>query len=352
MLMLVVLACLCAVHALPPRADAGNPSPAEAVARAAAESAHPTADLKGLCDHAVGLWYGLAHSGQASARTHWLAIPANRKAPLAPRQPAGALVFYGVVSSGYGHVAIADGNGYIWSTDILRAGKVDRVPWQMVVQKWGLPLLGWSDPVFPGVYDGPRLNSSLTESLAGNPTPKEAVARAAAESAHPTVDLYDLCDHAVGLWYGLSHSGQVSARTHWLAIPGDRKHRLGAQQPEGALVFYGVESNGFGHVAIATGTGHIWSTDILRKGKVDLVPWQLVVQKWGLPLLGWSDPVFPGLYDGPHLRRNATAPNVPIPVPAVVRADPPSIGGPSTSADAIPVPDVVRVDPPFLPRKH
>ena len=42
-------------------------------AAAAQESAHPTLNLKGLCDHAVGLWYGLAHSGQVRA-TLFLAL--------------------------------------------------------------------------------------------------------------------------------------------------------------------------------------------------------------------------------------------------------------------------------------
>lgn len=135
-------------------------SPAEAVAAAAQQSAHPTLNLKGLCDHAVALWYGLDHSGQPSARQHWLNIPSSRKYPGATHFPEGALVFYGVVSSGYGHVAIADGKGFIWSTDILRAGKVDRVPWRLVYTKWGLPLLGWSDPVFPGLWSGPRLHNS------------------------------------------------------------------------------------------------------------------------------------------------------------------------------------------------
>lgn len=121
-------------------------TPAQAVAAAAAQSAHPTLNLQGLCDHAVGLWYGLDHSGQASARTHWLALPANRKHPGATNMPMGSLVFYGVTSSGFGHVAIADGQGFIWSTDILRVGKVDRVDWRLVLTKWGLPLLGWSDP--------------------------------------------------------------------------------------------------------------------------------------------------------------------------------------------------------------
>ena len=123
-----------------------------------------------------------------------------------------------------------------------------------------------------------------------------AVARAAAESAHPTVNLGALCDHFVGMCWGLAHSGQVDAASHWAAIPAARKHPGNAlDAPAGSLVFFNPD-----HVAISAGGGKVWSTDILRPGKVDLVTIATITSKWSSfihGVLGWADPLFPGTAD-------------------------------------------------------
>lgn len=60
--------------------------------------------------------------------------------------PRGAFVFW---SGGkHGHVAISDGGGYVWSTDIKRRGKVDRYPIAGIPLKWyGRKLRGWTEDV-------------------------------------------------------------------------------------------------------------------------------------------------------------------------------------------------------------
>ena len=121
-----------------------------ACARAAQESAHPTQNLSGLCDHAVAGYYGLPHSGSPSARLHWHAIPADRKHTGNP--PAGALLFFGNASdTGNWHITLATGDAVTnWTTDMVRPGKVDRTRVDATARWVGLSYLGWTDPVFPG----------------------------------------------------------------------------------------------------------------------------------------------------------------------------------------------------------
>lgn len=46
-----------------------------------------------------------------------------------------------------GHVAVSDGGGYCWSTDIKRTGKVDRVPIKSITSAWGQNYRGWSEDI-------------------------------------------------------------------------------------------------------------------------------------------------------------------------------------------------------------
>lgn len=76
---------------------------------------------------------------------------------------------------------------------------------------------------------------------------------------------------AAGAWRGATH-----------------KHGPDSPAPRGFPVFWTGGSSGHGHVAIATGDGRCWSTDILRPGMFDLVPISLIHTRWGLTYVGWS----------------------------------------------------------------
>ena len=68
---------------------------------------------KGLCDHYIGVWYGLAHSGYTDANAHWAATPGSYKLP---GWEVGALAFW--LGGEHGHVAIGDEKlGHVYSTD-------------------------------------------------------------------------------------------------------------------------------------------------------------------------------------------------------------------------------------------
>ena len=162
-----------------------------------------------------------------------------------------------------------------------------------------------------------------------------AVAKAAAESAKPTVNLAGLCDHSVGLWWGLAHSGQVDAAAHWKSIPAARKHvGNAADAPAGSLVFFNPD-----HVALSAGGGKVWSTDIRRPGKVDLVTIGTITSNWSSfikGVYGWADPVFPGTADfgafpAPVAPAKPPAPK-PAPKPAAVEGVDYSFGRPTPAS--------------------
>lgn len=57
--------------------------------------------------------------------------------------PRGVPVFWSV--GRFGHVAVSDGGGWCFSTDIKRRGRLDRVPIALIHQRWGATYLGWSE---------------------------------------------------------------------------------------------------------------------------------------------------------------------------------------------------------------
>lgn len=117
----------------------------------------------GFCDNFVANMYGYQNSGYSTALAHWNSTPAQYKHPGSTSPPAGALVFWG---GGDGHVAIADGNGSIYSTDIGGQGTVTKVPLGQISSQWGKPYLGWASPYFfdsaGGVGNATATQASLT----------------------------------------------------------------------------------------------------------------------------------------------------------------------------------------------
>lgn len=69
--------------------------------------------------------------------------------------PRGAMVYWTGGASGYGHIAVALGNGKVRSTDSGGSGKPATVDIGWPEAHWGLPYAGWADNVnnvqIPGV---------------------------------------------------------------------------------------------------------------------------------------------------------------------------------------------------------
>jgi hypothetical protein len=69
----------------------------------------------------------------------------------------------------------------------------------------------------------------------------------------------------------------------------DFKHGTGGTPPLGVPIWW--TNGGDGHVAISTGDGSCFSTDIKRHGKVDKVAISFITRKWGQTYRGWSEDV-------------------------------------------------------------
>lgn len=106
------------------------------------------AGYAGLCDHLVGLAYGFAHSGSATAAAHWAAIPSSYRHAGSSTVPAGGLAFFSGGSSGAGHVMISIGGGTFVSNDIHGSGSYTRTTIAEITSTWGEHYLGWAQPWF------------------------------------------------------------------------------------------------------------------------------------------------------------------------------------------------------------
>lgn len=118
-------------------------SPSQALNRAA----QTTSWAVGMCDNFVANMFGFSASGYYTALSHWQSIPQSDKHPGDPNAPAGALMFWG---GGQGHVAISDGKGGIYTTDMPGRGQVSLQPATSPSTIWHKPYLGWSTPYFQG----------------------------------------------------------------------------------------------------------------------------------------------------------------------------------------------------------
>lgn len=87
------------------------------------------------------------------AATAWKNATNRHKGDRKP--PRGAMAYWTGGSHGYGHIAVAVGNGRVRSTDAGGSGKVATVDVGWFEDHWGLPYAGWADNVngqtIPGV---------------------------------------------------------------------------------------------------------------------------------------------------------------------------------------------------------
>lgn len=103
----------------------------------------------------------------------------------------------------------------------------------------------------------------------------------------PTQDWYGLCQRFTRLALSCPQ-GAPSAAAAWDDVPEDLQHTW-YYPPVGVPVYWSGGKTGYGHAALSDGNGQVWSTDILRKGKVDLVHINLIHNRWNLTYLGWTE---------------------------------------------------------------
>ena len=102
---------------------------------------------------------------------------------------------------------------------------------------------------------------------------KEAVAYAAGQVKRPDKNYLRLCAHSMSWYYGYYSYGYPSASAGGNATPKKLRHSVKDPKsiPAGALVYF-VNQGQYGHVVLSNGDGRVYSNDINRAGKIDLVP--------------------------------------------------------------------------------
>lgn len=111
-------------------------------------------------------------------------------------------------------------------------------------------------------------------------TAEEAIAYCRAQSARPAPTApAGFCKRETREAYGVASDGTDDASSAWRATD-KRIATTGSEAPRGALVWWTGGSNGHGHVAIADGSGGVWSVDIRRAGYWDHVPFARIGSSW------------------------------------------------------------------------
>lgn len=112
------------------------------VAWAEGQRLHPSQDWTYRCQSFARQCVGAA-VWAPSARQAFYKIPRSHRHSSTP--PAGSLLYYG--SDDPGHVVFVVSNGYCYSNDVRRRGKIDKVPLTEITEWLGrhYPVLGWID---------------------------------------------------------------------------------------------------------------------------------------------------------------------------------------------------------------
>lgn len=100
-------------------------------------------------------------------------------------------------------------------------------------------------------------------------------------------DWFNLCQLFARQCVGAPSFGR-SARLAFNSVSSEHTH-TSAPPPPGSIAYYGQSDRGFGHAVFVVEGGYVWSNDILRKGRIDRVKWNIFLPEWGLPYRGWID---------------------------------------------------------------
>ena len=78
----------------------------------------------------------------------------------------------------------------------------------------------------------------------------------------------------------------TSARQAFNGTDAEARHQS-SPPPPGSIAYYGFKDRGAGHAVFAVNGGFVWSNDILRRGHIDRVRWDVFQSRWKLPYRGW-----------------------------------------------------------------
>ena len=154
--------------------------------------------------------------------------------------------------------------------------------------------LYWRESVTP-VKVPPKLPTPITNHPRQQTAAEAAASWALQQVAAHTSGWYNRCDNFVARAYGRSASGWAYAIDQWNGTPASMKGPAGdTTPPVGALVFWRMPDQPYGHVAIVVGThGQIVTTNYPDDGDyVGETTVSSLTQQWGGTYLGWAWPDF------------------------------------------------------------
>lgn len=140
-------------------------TPLQALARARNQSVNGPRFGTGFCLRETRRLYGVP-ALYDSASEAWSRTRKRVSAADVVDEP-GVLVWWVGGSRGFGHVAIATGDGYCYSVDIRRSGYFDRVPIGTITREWNLTFAGYSRDIngVQVVPDPPRATPNLDHAI-------------------------------------------------------------------------------------------------------------------------------------------------------------------------------------------
>lgn len=100
----------------------------------------------GFCLRYVRTAYGVAPRFLSAAEA-WRKAEFKHPVTSGMQVPRGAPVYWTGGSQGFGHIAIAAGNGTCWSTDAGGEGVVAKVKIDDLTANWGIDFKGWAEDV-------------------------------------------------------------------------------------------------------------------------------------------------------------------------------------------------------------
>lgn len=110
-------------------------TPDTALARCYQQARSGPAFEPGHCKQETREVYSVPSDGSKSAAIGWLRTD-HRLNVAGDKAPRGSLLWWTGGSNGYGHVAIADGEGWVWTVDAVKPGYWGRVPFGWFATHW------------------------------------------------------------------------------------------------------------------------------------------------------------------------------------------------------------------------
>jgi len=98
---------------------------------------------------------------------------------------------------------------------------------------------------------------------------------------------FNLCQKAVRTALGAG-PGAASAKRAWLDSDRDHRRAYNPDRPPpfGVPVYFKMDTP-YWHVALSAGRGKVWTTDTVRRGRIDKVSIGKIEDRWNARCIGW-----------------------------------------------------------------